>query len=67
LQSLYAIVNAPADGTQRIETSGDLEDSTMLATVWTGTYFDEYDYDSFDYEDSSYHFADDDSDSIFDS
>ncbi|MGB3466356.1 MAG: hypothetical protein WBA74_13845, partial [Cyclobacteriaceae bacterium] len=72
LQSLYAILlNPDSDGGTDLNLKGegmdDYDDSALVATVWAGSYFDEYDYDSFDYRDSSYSSYDDEEGSIFDS
>lgn len=71
LQELYAFLldsgGNPIHGKSPGVADSELDEAALFATVWSGTYFDDYDYDSFDYEDSSYHFSDNDSESIFDS
>lgn len=70
LQELYAILLISGNQSQMGQSGSmadDIDEGALLATVWAGEYFDDYDYDSFDYEDNSYYFSDNDSESIFDS
>lgn len=71
LQFLYALLldsgGNPVHGQSNQVADSEFDEAALFATVWAGEYFDDYDYDSFDYEDSSYHFSDNDSESIFDS
>lgn len=71
LQSLYALLLDPGNDGDRMNLSNeqreDFSDEAMIATVWSGGYFDDYDYDSFDYTDTSYGAYDDGAESIFDS
>ncbi|MEL7148433.1 MAG: hypothetical protein AAFO69_18815 [Bacteroidota bacterium] len=47
--------------------TGIEDDGHIPAMIFANTYFDDYDYDSFDYEDSSYFGDEEDGTSIFDS
>ena len=74
IQNIYSVFQ-PINALSKVpakKVDEEIEDHSMAATgmavyMWSGGYFDSYDYDSFDYSDSGSYDTDDDSATVFDS
>ena len=69
LKEIYLLLNNGQEPDQDVtqENLSDIADDMVMASVWHGAYFDQYDYDSFDYHDGGNYAWEDDGGSIFDS